>query len=256
MKRLLQFELRKLLHAKSLFICVGIVFVLSMLNVVLYRVMISLSITMSGNVGDIGQVLIPNSAGDWLATCIGSSSFNTVIPIFVVIFVCEDYTQKTIKNVYSQGYTRTQVYFAKSIVVLIAATASFILTLLFNLVIALIAFGSFGDAPSFFILFDQYLVALCYVALVLFTAFAFKKLALPILLLLFAPGAVSIVLSILDLIIKSESFSLGDYWITSFDVSSVMIVSDKRLAEIGIGSAVYAALFTTLGWLVNRKHEI
>ena len=44
-----------------------------------------------------------------------TSSLTTILAIFLSIFVTEDYTSDTIKNVYSKGHSRDRVFFAKCI---------------------------------------------------------------------------------------------------------------------------------------------
>lgn len=258
MKNLFLLEIRKLLLSKSFYVCVGIMLAFSLLAVGFYYVADKLlkAITAEELLPDavLPEVII--TVNDVMISAAATSSFTMLMGIFTAVFICEDYNRNTIKNVYSHGFSRDQVFFAKMIVVAIATAAAYVLTLLFNFFIGLIFFGKFGEMNNLFLYLDQFLTALVYVSFVAFICFSFRKISYAVLFLLFAPRIFGMILSFIDLLIDSETFKLAYYWFNVFMEEVSAPADTKTLLTVGIGSIAYTALFTVLGWLVNRKHNI
>lgn len=106
MKNLLKFEFHKLFKQKSFYICTIIMLVLSFFSILLNK---SLANNPELN---MAMPMVMSS----LLTAVNSSNFTMICGIFIALFVCTDYDQQTIKNVYSRGFSRSKVYFAKYIV--------------------------------------------------------------------------------------------------------------------------------------------
>ena len=61
-----------------------------------------------------GMVFGTMTIETYMLNAIDSGEFILLFTIFAVIYICDDYIrQKTIKNVYSHGFSRTQVFFSK-----------------------------------------------------------------------------------------------------------------------------------------------
>ena len=61
-----------------------------------------------------------------------STGFTSFLGIFMAVFVCHDFSQQTIKNVYARGYQRTTVYFAKYFISLVATLLMVLLYLAYG----------------------------------------------------------------------------------------------------------------------------
>lgn len=257
MKNLIKFELYKLVRSKSFYICLGITLALSLLNIGLIFAESAFAKAFSEEIGEALDTLSETiSANDLMLSALSSNAFTTLIGIFAAIFLCEDYTLKTVKNVYARGFSRTRVYFSKLLAVLIGTTVAVIITLLFNFALGMIFLGRVGDFYNFFLYVDQYLTVLVFVSLVVLTVFLTKKISLAILALLFAPMLGGLLLGLVDLLIRSDTFAIADYWFSTFMASVSQPASTQRLLTVGIGSIVYTAAFVCIGWLVNEKHDL
>ena len=139
MKALLKFELRKLLRNKAFFICLGIAVALITISLLINKVIFD-----SGLI-EYAEQEIPEEYAEQYAESLSAlkESFNGIMMlknllantsnllnntlvisgITISLIVCEDFTGDTIKNIYSKGYSRTQVYFAKLVSSLIAFMA-------------------------------------------------------------------------------------------------------------------------------------
>ena len=260
MKNLLAFEFHKLLRSKALYICLSIacVFLLLSTAVIFIGMAIekSMAIEQGIDVSAIEEMFSSNSAFDMMTSALSSSSLTSIFGIFAVIFLCDDFSQKTIKNVYSHGFSRSQVFLAKVIVVAVAAVGAYLIVLAFGFAFGLVFFGKVGEIANPLIYLDQLLVLLCNLSLAAFLCFMSKKITVSIGLLLFAPGIIGLVFTIADLIINSETFTLANYWFGNYELLIYKGAPAEKLVTALIGSVAYTALFTTLGWVFNNKNEM
>ena len=90
MNNLLKFEFRKLFNQKSFYICTGVMLALSFIAMLFNKALAENS--------DLNTVM--PTAKSALLSAISSSNFTIICGIFIALFVCTDYDQQTIKNVY------------------------------------------------------------------------------------------------------------------------------------------------------------
>ena len=260
MKNLILFELRKLVRSKSFYVC----FIISLAFLALSAAVIFIGMEIEKyyalqdgvDVTALDEMFSSSSAFDMMTSAMSSASLTSLFGFFVVIFLCDDYSQKTIKNVYSHGFTREQVFLSKTIVVIIAAFAEYILTICLGFLLGLAYFGNVGEPCNVMIFIDQFIIMLTNLSLAAFLCFAFRKIAVAIVILLFAPGIIGLLFSIADLFINSDTFSLAKYWFGNFELLIYKGTSTENILIVLIGGILYSALFLTLGWLVNRKNEM
>ena len=110
MSKLLRFEFHKLFRQKSFYICTALLLVINLYT-----------ISYAYDNGGRSTGLICMSA----AVC--STDFTMLFGIFTALFTCDDYANGTIRNILSRGFTRTQVYFAQLITVIVAAVIAVLL---------------------------------------------------------------------------------------------------------------------------------
>lgn len=127
MKKLIKFEFRKLFKSKSFFICLVVCLGLVLLGGLTTKVLLENS---------EGEIATP-TALSMLKGAIGSANVVLISGIFVALFVCEDDTSGTIKNIYARGYSRRDVFISKYLVslvsILIFTFSSMLLSFLFGL---------------------------------------------------------------------------------------------------------------------------
>lgn len=252
MKKLLKLEFRKLRTQKSFYICIVIMIAMLFISVLTAKLMNVLS-------EDIFGEATGGSGIDSVIDAVTSSYFTIIAGIFTVLFVCLDFDQQILKNIYAKGYSRTKVYFAKLITVIIATTVMFLLVNISAFIIGA-SFFTVGDAGNYKFLalvFTQYLGAMANVILAFAIASVFRKNGASIAAIIVFPLVVNLALSLLDILFKLEKVSLGDFWIASvISDASVLSVSGGRLfACLGIAIG-YSCLFTMIGLYFNKKVEL
>ncbi len=273
MKDVLRLEFRKLKRQKSFYICTGIMLALLLLSA------ISCNMTNSLYEDIMNSTLMDDAMGEGFATeyyslytvidmlisAVSSGTLVLLAAIFVSIAVCDDYSQHTIKNIYARGYTRTQVFFAKAIYVLVTASAMFIVALLFSFLTGLIFFdmGSADGGKLAVLLIAQYVAFLANVSIFFLISILFRRIGASVAVNIVGSTVVSLILSLIDLLIMfktenyEDSFSVSEYWVDSFigDLSA-LTVDNSRIISCVVASAVYIALVLLIGWRFHRKTEV
>ena len=117
MKKLLCFEFEKLLRTKTFYIFVG-------LNILA----ILLSLNIYGGVAHLG-IYVYNSIN------IYNIYFTGLISLFIAIYICKEYSNNTLSNIYSKGYSCTLVLISKYIVCMSACGIYLILNIILRLII-------------------------------------------------------------------------------------------------------------------------
>lgn len=249
MKKLFKFELFKLRKQKSLYICSALILVLLLLEMLL-------SLLTYKIFGD-DYMPVP-TAIDVLLSAVSAADFNLMASIFIVIYVCGDFGQQTIKNIYSRGFSRTEVYFVKLTICVAYTVAMFIITELFALAMGS-AFYGFEAQEGHIVaqLLGQLLACIAYTTFAFAVCHLIKRTGIAIIVVIFVPTVLTLVLSLLDVVIRSESFKIFDYWLDG--MIAKLSYSAASVTSIVVGcilSVVYAALFVTGGFFINRKSEV
>ena len=153
MNNLLKFEFRKLFNQKSFYICTGVMLALSFIAMLFNKALAENS--------DLNTVM--PTAKSALLSAISSSNFTIICGIFIALFVCTDYDQQTIKNVYSRGFSRNSVYFAKYIVCVISTIVMFAVILVFTYVAGDVFFKGTAETGNYLgLIAGQFLYCLAY----------------------------------------------------------------------------------------------
>ena len=253
MRKLLVFELFKMRKRKSMYICTGVMLGMFLLNLFTgYAMMSMVSEDMALIMG------MPTTMNSSMLMAANFSSFTQIAGIFIAIYVCEDYGQKTIKNVYSRGFSRTGVYFSKLLMCLIYAVASFVIVVLFALLFGGSMFGFKAEGEHIAVLLlGQLSVCIASVSFAFAISFMVRKLGAAIPIVIFVPLAITLVLGLADVVINSETISLSNYWLDGMlaNLSTSFATAEQRLVGC-ILPVVYSALFITVGFFVHRKSEV
>ena len=255
MKALLKFELRKLLQNKALYICLGICLFLLIINTITAKVMDDLlREEMEAAYAELGMQY--HSSFSALALLKGTFNNNTSVieAVIVALIVCEDFTGDVIKNIYSKGYSRTKVYFAKMISSFIGFFGIYLIGTIFSFTLGVILSGTLGDVGKNFALsiICLLLVILAYFAIYFAISIIFKKTAPSIIFSIIGPSLIAILLVLIDAFIKNEKISISDYWITGLmsnlsltDVDNRFIVAGFIIPILLIGSSTCFSFFLT-----------
>lgn len=257
MKRLFLFELQKLKRQKSLYICSAVVIGLLFL-------MVLASFILNKYLGEFMETEAPNAV-EIVLTAISSSDFTLIVSIFIVLYVCGDFGDKTIKNIYSRGFSRTEVYFTKYLICMAYIVIMYAVTLLFALAMGSAFFG-YGTVEGhvFWSLFGQLLVCLAYASFVFGISFMVKKMGIAFAVVILAPAALTVITTVIDVIIQvnletynPDSLMFSDFWLDGMltTLSNAAATTVKTVLA-NVLPVVYGAAFVTAGYLVNRKAEV
>lgn len=247
MKNLLNFEFKKLIKQKSLYICTAVMLVVELISLMLGKALASNAEL---------ETAMPTVTSSVLSA-VSSSNFTMICGIFTALFVCADYDQQTIKNVYSRGFSREFVYFAKFIVSALAAVIMFAVTLVFTYVAASIMFKGGAESGNYVgLIAGQLVYCLAYSSFVFAVSLIVKKVGVSIALAILGPSLIGIVINFADAFLKIEKFKIASYWLDGFvnDLTSFS-TSGKRLIVCVALSLIYAAVFIIAGYLINKKQE-
>ena len=256
MKDLLKLEFRKLKRQKSFYIILTIMLAFIAISMITTKLLAGLAKEINEIGEGFGETF--SAAGESvLLNFLSAGNFSLLTAIFVAIVVCDDFESHIIKNIFSRGYSRSDFYFAKFIYLVVATSIMFVASVALSAVLSQVLFGINGDIKKIVVLISlQYLASLAGVSLYFLISVAVKKLGGTIALNIFAPSIVALLLGLIDTAIKSENFSIADYWYASFTTSLADITVDKtRLIVCGVLSAIYLLIFVLLGYTFNERAE-
>lgn len=275
MKALLKFELRKLLRNKAFFICLGIAVALITISLLINKVIFD-----SGLI-EYAEQEIPEEYAEQYAESLSAlkESFNGIMMlknllantsnllnntlvisgITISLIVCEDFTGDTIKNIYSKGYSRTQVYFAKLVSSLIAFMAIILSGMILSFGLGSLLLDGVGPVGKNFALSIVciFLVALAYFMIYYSIAMLFKKTAPSIVLCILGPLGLTLILELIDMVKKTDKFNVSDYWIVGVSNNLSAIDVDNQYIIAGfIVPIVIIAGFGALSYFLNEKRDV
>ena len=261
MVNLLKFEFRNLLRNKAIYICGVIVIAFIALSI-----FTTWKIEKSFNIGasEDDSIIIEEDDTDYtgrslLMSALGDSGLPTIIAIFVTIFICNDFTEGTIKHIISKGNSRASVYCSKFLASFVAITVISILSMLTAFVMGSVLWkvGATVTMHQIVVLLVQMLCIYSYFTIFFVFSFLIRKKSTAIAIGIVFPMIISIVLSIADTMIKNKNTTLpSDLWIPNIlsNISSE-VVKNTTLIQASITAITYFILFFALGYIASRKIE-
>ncbi|WP_310604197.1 ABC transporter permease [Anaerosporobacter sp.] len=251
MEKLLKLELRKIRKQKSFYVCTGVMVVLLFLSAITSKVLCNASTEFAAQYNGSGIVSMIGA--------ISNSNFLLIAGIFVALSVCDDYEQQTIKNIYSKGYSKVQVYFSKFISAWGATSIMFVIALLSAFLFGNMYFG-FGEINGYdFVgtLVVQYVTCMANISLYFAISAVLRKNGSSIAAVIVVPTLANMLFGLADSFLKLEDVSFTSLWLSSFMSDlSVMTVSHSRLLVSLIASLIYIPFFTITGSFLCKKIEL
>ena len=241
MINLMNLELRKLFRTKSFYIITLVSLLLTFLNI---KIMTN----------------VPNQS---VYTAVHSSSTYGMLlmmcDIFTSIFICEDQVSGTLKNIYSKGYSRRKVFFAKYLSGLIALFMMYILGMLFSYICSLALWNSTGVMPDkfFLSLLTKTVLIISEYTLFYVAACILGKTGASIAFNIVAPTFIPLILALADNYLKIKSFTLKSFWIEDL-ISTVSgdVITTKNIATGAIVGILYICIFLVVGEMLNNRKEL
>lgn len=261
MNRLIKFEFRKLFRQKSFYICaaitVALIFLMAWTNQLMEFLMSDPMIQ------DPSSIDSPYSGLYMLVSALYNCNLvDIILPIFLALFVCSDYNNGTLKNVFARGYDRISVYASKFIVSLAGVTFYVLLDWLSGFLSGVIFWeaGSLGSqtvGDYVLALLLQLLLVYAYTSIYFFLCVLLRKTGASIPVGILAPILLEFVISIIDMLTKAEPFAVSDYWLSTFlsALSKLPIESDLMTRSL-VCSLIYLVVFGVGAHLIGRKHQV
>ena len=255
MGNLIKFELRKMFRQKTFYVCAGVILIVVVLNVLVQYLVERVSNTLFGDFG--GLITSSNVGSDFITLAPSMMQMIILFPIFITLFVCNDFSEGTIKNVISRGFTRSQVYFGKFVASATAGLIYMVWSMLIGFVTGSLIWGV-GDGLGIKMLGSigiLMLLTVAYVAFDCFIAFLFRKKAGSLAVGIAVSYVVQLICMITDAIleVKEMELRISGYTITS---SIQMVGTDGPSLSALIVAIIYIAVFTFGGWLIFRNKEV
>ncbi len=249
MFKLLRFEFRKLMQSRGFYICTAILILLS-----------GLSVYTAKFAQDQLGITNPDASGiQSLMEALPTSSITMLLGIFIALFVCEDYTSGTIRNILTRGYSRLSIYAAKFVAVIFATVVMSTFCCLASYAVGAYFWGngdaSFG-AEQIKILFYQLAVMLAYAALFFAVCSIIQKTGGSIACCVVLPLLVTVILKLADTALFEREIELTSYWLESISHSIASVSAEgEDLHRALFGSGIYTIASLVIGWLATMKRE-
>lgn len=237
MNKLLRFEFRKLIKAKSFYVCSIIAAVMTVLSI------------------NLANALAAEGVGSFTFNGLIKASLNngmvmTLMAIFTAMFVSEDEQSGTLKNIYGRGYSRGNVFAAKYIAGLFAA-----IVFAFLSIGVTVAYGSSlasdGHITSAIVynLLGQGFVMLGYYTLYFSISMLVGKGGSAIAGCVVGPALIGTVFSMADSFLKLDNIRLSNYWLEN---AFVKLQGDSCVLKDVYFSISLAITYTIIVFVVGR----
>ena len=248
MLTLLRFEFRKLLRMKAFYICFIISFAL------LFLTLYTTKLFYDG----FSDYFIPPTNFSMVQEAISNSSILLILAILTSIYVCDDFSNGTIKNIIGKGYSRNNIFLSKYIVSTIYSILFVIIAYLVSCLLGIIFWDNYASITSleFSSLLIQLLLVIAYNSIYFTLAFKFTKNGICIALNILGPTIVSLITMFLDAIVDKDNFTTNKYWIDSI-MSSIQygeILKEDLITSLIAGS-IYIVISLAISWYIARIKE-
>ena len=251
MLKLIKFEFRKIFRSKYMYIIFGIGLALTLLAVPMVN-LVNMMAEMTG------EPTIPYS-GYYAGKSALTSMFALMTGIFIGIFACEDFSKGTNRNIIAKGYHRLSLFYSKYLVSLILCIGYALITVLLSLGLGYAIYGNGGmtiDDNVFVIFICQLVCVIGYHAFFFAVSYSLGRTAPAIAINIVVPSALELIITIIDILIKSDEFLLSNFVIDgalanlSATYTNTSIILPSMLVIVG-----YIALSNGLGILVASKKQ-
>jgi len=258
MKSLLHLEYRRLFRAKSFYICLAVSFALIFISLLTTKLLYKAMQAISTEEGGLFVTGIEKPSILPLLKNFGGSSFTIITAIFIALFVSEDYTGDTVKNIYAKGNTKDLVFCSKYISSLSSCLIFMAANILFILIVGILLGFETGTVGTNYTgsMFTAALILVAYHAIYFAITISIRKTGGSIAISILGPTIISLLLTLLDTLLKIENFSISSYWISN--LLSAMSFEEVETSDITAGIIVSVCLIAAsiaASFFVNRKRE-
>ena len=248
MEKIIKFEFDKLFRQKSFYVCTIIVLGLTLLSAVSTNVMLS---------SELGATIAKPDGWSYAASAVSNSQLMMILGIFTAMFVCSEYDENTLKNIYSRGYGRIPVYIGKYISSFVAMTIMFAASTVVSFCAASALWGTGNSDGYLRSIICQFVVLIGYHALFYVISVILGKTGGSIAFNIVAPMIVSMLLSIADGLLNIDSFKFGNYWLDSFLATAQNSAAEtNQIILCVVASFIYTVVLFSVGITINKKKQL
>ena len=250
MANLFRYQFRRLFKNKSLYISSIITSVIIILYIVIFRIVAKETEMQTDGITSL-----------FIKQAMGNGMFTILAGIAISIFATEDYNADTIKNIYSKGYSKSNVfvvnYFVSLSSALILLMVEWLITLLFGSIF-LSGMGTLGENYILSLLV-MVIIAIGYHGMFYGLSMMIRKTAGAVAVAIAFPLVMSGIILALDSLLlakMSTDFKLNDY--TLDGVLSALSKPNVSWAVLGRGVGVgigFTAFFTIIAYLINQRRS-
>ena len=190
-----------------------------------------------------------------------NSFYSLLAAIFTAIFVTEDYAGDTIKNIYSKGYKRANVYFAKYISSLTGCMIMLLTSMILCFGLGGIFSGMLGSAGENYLpsMLVETLLYIAYHAFFFGVAVSLRKTGAAIAWTILGPTVVEVLLALADLI--AQSGKLDSLYFSKYSIDGRLLVLSQRdvawqdLLSGALVAVCVIAVSICVSFFVNKKRD-
>ena len=262
MKNLLSYEFRRLFRQPSFYVCLGISAALVLIRLYSSYALMQLSTSLAGTQSDLTLEIAKNSinASEQTVSALGSGNLTTLIAIFLALFICPDFSDGTIKNVFSRGYRRPAWLSSKLFVSVSAVLIYSLATLAVTYAGSLLFFGNPGrfSADDIRRILLQLLLIVAFAVMDICICLLVRKAGGAIAMSIVQPLAVPLVTALADILIFEFEETISRYWIGNAlsELTYESFLIKKDLTFPLLLSAGYLAVFGIFSYLLIRKRDV
>ena len=244
MRKLIKYELHKLFRQRSFYICGSVIILLPLIFLLITRFASGFS---------HAEI----TGWDGATSAMSNGNFIMIMGIFISLYICEDFDQGILKNIFSKGYSRGRVYAAKYFITLFAAGLIFLADMLVSFIVATVFWGTGSMGDSLETILCQGIVIVCYHAFFSALSFIIGKTGGSITLGIIIPMMMELVLMLADGLLKLKDFRIADYWIETLQMTATdPELSMKKHITASALMLVYTVVFYLLGLFFHRRKEV
>ena len=250
MGKLFKLQFRRLFKSKSFYILIAIS---------LIAVLISLAALKAVSSMDTGSIKIETTPGfTALKGGFGNGLLSIILAITTAIFISEDFSSETIKNIYAKGYSHKDVFVVDYFTTLIETAIILTCNMLFSFLVGTMMFGV-GNAGEnyFFSLIGIFFIAFAYHSIFFAISISLRKPGGSIAFGILGPLVINLIINLVDAILGDKNkFRLSNYWIDG----KLSLLTDTNVeigeifASIGI-SLLVMLVCLAISYFVNDKRE-
>lgn len=263
MSNIVKFELRKLFRSPVLWFCVLALIMGNLMNVVVYKMLeimpIDMTVTDDMGLGLESILTLKTNGTNMLMNSIMNSSLISVLSIFSALFICEDFSNNTAKNILARGYTRKEMVWSKLVSTTIASISFILFSLITGFFFGWLIGGSIGEWSNSLLLYmvGQIVAVIAFNAIYMSVSLMLRKAAPTIAITLLSSSFIPLILKGLSSVFEIKGFDLEMASLSNAVMATMSTTyNGDTLQTVLICSAVYLLIGVASCFFVFRKKDI